>query len=77
MGIYLSCLGAESNNTIIIFVFNLQSLLVRLQILELPCGQLLVALTEQMRINVLTISEDYLKLAGCTVACVVLIVNVI
>ena len=77
MGIYLGCLGAKSHNSIVVFVFDFECLLVGLKILELPSAQFLVALAKEMRINVLAIRENYFQLTGRSVACVVLVINVI
>lgn len=75
--INLGCFGAESNNPVVVFVFDLESLLVGLKVLKLPRRQLLVALAEQLGVNLLRVGQHYLQLACGALTSVVLIVNVI
>lgn len=75
--INLGRFGAESNNSVVVFVFDFQSLLVGLKVLKLPRRQLLVALAEQLGVNLLRVGQHYLQLACSAITSVVLIIYVI
>ena len=68
---------AKSDYTVVVLILDFESLLIGLKVLKLPRRQLLVALAQQLGVQLLRVGQHYLKLACRAVARVVLVVNVI